>query len=416
MPFSNEFDIVYGAIKESLTDSEYICKRVDEIGGSIPIINKILVEILKSQFIIADLTGCNPNVFYELGISHTFKDAENIFLIKEKGAKVPFDITHLTYLEYDRQNLKYMISQLMETMSKNKHISEFYEALNICGVIDYAHENQDEFIEIVKELMDGSLITITAILSCDDSVDANEAETALKSIRFNLRRNLSKYESGTLSQILNFYFELLLACSNCGFAFAEQMADELINDFFNASDLTTNEVISSQTDFALKFAKSCKQLNIVMPWIITYFKRSKFASVDLNRYKLESFLLTTNFSEINSIICNAMRDKDCHVREHLSDIIGEKRLSEAKEILCHQLICEENYYTAGSIIGSLGKLNAKEGVDVISNWISEHEAEILKTKAYFVLNRTRIALAQLDQKALLEFDSKYKVYLHDYPL
>ena len=101
MPFSEEFDIVYGAIKNSLTMDNYICTRVDEISGSTPVINKILVEILKSQFIIADLTGCNPNVFYELGVAQVFKDAQNIFLLKQKNSKVPFDITHLTYMEYD---------------------------------------------------------------------------------------------------------------------------------------------------------------------------------------------------------------------------------------------------------------------------------------------------------------------------
>ena len=81
MPFSEEFDLIYGEIKESLSRSNYICIRVDEISGSIPIINKILTEILKAQFVIADLTNCNPNVFYELGIAHTFKDAENIFFL-----------------------------------------------------------------------------------------------------------------------------------------------------------------------------------------------------------------------------------------------------------------------------------------------------------------------------------------------
>ena len=58
-----------------------------------PIINKILVEILKAQFIIVDLSESNPNVFYELGIAHTFKDAQNIFLLKNRNSKVPFDIT-----------------------------------------------------------------------------------------------------------------------------------------------------------------------------------------------------------------------------------------------------------------------------------------------------------------------------------
>ena len=107
MPFADDFDIVYGELKSLLGKDGYVCTRVDEIAGSTPIINKILTELLKAQFIIVDLTNCNPNVFYELGIAHTFKDAENIFLLKQKGTSVPFDITHLTYMEYEKDNLKY---------------------------------------------------------------------------------------------------------------------------------------------------------------------------------------------------------------------------------------------------------------------------------------------------------------------
>lgn len=90
MPFDKIFDLVYGTIKNELQDNGYICNRADEICGSKPIMNKILTEILKSQYIIADLTNLNPNVFYELGIAHTFKDAQNILLIKQKGFKCPF--------------------------------------------------------------------------------------------------------------------------------------------------------------------------------------------------------------------------------------------------------------------------------------------------------------------------------------
>lgn len=414
MPFAEEFDIVYGAIKNSLSDSEYICTRVDEISGSTPIINKILVEILKAQFIVADLTGSNPNVFYELGVAHTFKDAQNIFLIKEKGVKVPFDITHLTYIEYDKRNLKYMISQLKQSMSENKYISEFYEALNVCGIIDYAHENQDEFIEILKDLIGPNMPIFTDILNFDDSIDADDAEHALSFLRMQIKKCLNKLEYKTLCQVLNFYYELLLASNR--FKFVEYMSYDMMDSFFDTCNLSEKEIISLTTDFALKFARACKQVNIVMPWIISYFKKSKSATVDLNRYKLESFLLTTNFKEVNEIICDAMRDKDCHVREHLADIIGEKKLHQAAEILGKQLIFEGNYHTAVSIIAALGKLNSKESLALIKEWLATHEEDIISTKNFFVLKHMRIAIAQIDRCYLEEFENKYIKYLSEFIL
>lgn len=63
----------------------------------------------------------------------------------------------------------------------------------------------------------------------------------------------------------------------------------ILSDFFSMSNLSDSEITAFQTDCALKFANNKVQLNIVMPWIIAYFKKSKFANIDLNRYRLESF-------------------------------------------------------------------------------------------------------------------------------
>ena len=47
-------------------------------------------EILRARFVIADLTGSNPNVFYELGIAHALK--RNVVLLKRSGSVVPLDL------------------------------------------------------------------------------------------------------------------------------------------------------------------------------------------------------------------------------------------------------------------------------------------------------------------------------------
>ena len=93
------------------------------------------------------MTNCNPNVFYELGIAHTLKSAENIFLIKQKGASVPFDVTHLTYHEYETNNLRYLAAILKQSLRERKYASDFDELLNIKGIIDYLHDDQYEFID-----------------------------------------------------------------------------------------------------------------------------------------------------------------------------------------------------------------------------------------------------------------------------
>ena len=409
MPFSEEFDIVYGAIKNGLSD-KYVCSRVDEVTGSTPIINKILVEILKSQFIIVDLTNGNPNVFYELGIAHTFKDAQNIFLLKDKNYKVPFDITHLTYLEYDRKNLKYVIAQLKEAISENKYISDFYEALNAHGIIPFQHDNQEYAIELLTELIGEHLPIVTDLLNYCCTLSGEKIVKTLLYVSSEIKKELTRSDASTTSQLMDFYFELLLSANQ--YCNIESMLCEILDGtYWINTEISNKELISLQTDCALKFARKHQRLNITMPWIINYFKQSRFATVDLNRYKLESFLMTNQYDEINRMIGDALCDTDAHIREHFSNIIGEKRLRGALDILTTQLLCEENYYTAASMIEAIGKIGAKSNSDVIRQWIFEHADEILKTKSYFVLRHTLIALTRLDADIASQFKQEYLQYL-----
>ena len=73
MPFSVEsLNIVFeDFVKPTLVDR---CKlrveRGDDLFGSNVIMDDIAKSIKRSRLIIADLTGKNPNVFYEVGIAH----------------------------------------------------------------------------------------------------------------------------------------------------------------------------------------------------------------------------------------------------------------------------------------------------------------------------------------------------------
>ena len=212
MPFADDFDIVYGELKSLLGKDGYVCTRVDEIAGSTPIINKILTELLKAQFIIVDLTNCNPNVFYELGIAHTFKDAENIFLLKQKGASVPFDITHLTYMEYEKDNLKYLAALLKQSLQKRKYVSEFDDILNIKGIIEYVHDNQDEFIDVLHDMIGDNMSYVIEIMQNIHSLEENHVLNIVDDFEKKLKNYVFLESHLWLSGLFNFYSELLIAC------------------------------------------------------------------------------------------------------------------------------------------------------------------------------------------------------------
>jgi hypothetical protein len=51
---------------------------------------------------VADVTGKNPNVFYELGIAHTV--GRDVIIITQNEQDVPFDIRNYQYFQYTANN------------------------------------------------------------------------------------------------------------------------------------------------------------------------------------------------------------------------------------------------------------------------------------------------------------------------
>lgn len=418
MPFKDEMDYVYGIIKQGLNKAGFICNRVDEIVGATPIINKILTEILRSRYIIADLTDCNPNVFYELGIAHSFKEAPNIIILKQQGVKVPFDITHLTYIEYDVNNAKFLTSAILKAIYDNSYLADFREALNIRGVISYVKNDEEAFITYIERNFQNNLSVLISVLNNEiNKFSAEDMENFIFQYENLLGKTILNESEEIINGLLLIYYEILISISK--FPVAEEAACRFLDDsLLNRLNVKAEKMLVWETDLAITLAKANRMTNIVLPWIIRYFSQTKTASVDLNRYKVEAFLMTCDNNKVNEIICNAIFDSNCYIREHMADIIGEKRLYEGEENLCRQLSSEENYFTAISIMEALGKLRIAKAIPFILNWVQEKEQNILSEKQYFVLKHARIALAKLvdtsDDKILTNFDQKYNRYLQDY--
>lgn len=99
MPFAKEFDEVYQAIKEACTSSGLNHRRADDIWEESTIIQDIFNLIFAAPIVIADLSGKNPNVLYEIGMAHTL--GKHVIPISQHIDDIPFDLRQhrtLTYL------------------------------------------------------------------------------------------------------------------------------------------------------------------------------------------------------------------------------------------------------------------------------------------------------------------------------
>lgn len=98
MPFDARFDPVYAALQSAATGLDMTCRRADDIWDHDHIIQDVVSLIGKAKVVICDLTGRNPNVFYEMGIAHTL--GRDVILITQTAADVPFDVAAIRHIWY----------------------------------------------------------------------------------------------------------------------------------------------------------------------------------------------------------------------------------------------------------------------------------------------------------------------------
>jgi len=100
MPFDSEFDEVYKLfITGALNEAGYDVFRADDLRSQRSILQDIISSIVSCDLIVADLTGANPNVFYELGLAHGLK--KPVILLTQDLSDIPFDLKPYRVLRYD---------------------------------------------------------------------------------------------------------------------------------------------------------------------------------------------------------------------------------------------------------------------------------------------------------------------------
>ena len=105
------FDVIKPLIEKEF---EISCYRVDEDVLPDRIDNKIYSYILRAAFVVAEVTTRNPNVLYELGLSHML-EKDCIILTQTPNSEVPFDINRISAEPYDNEEA--LRSYLRKTIS-----------------------------------------------------------------------------------------------------------------------------------------------------------------------------------------------------------------------------------------------------------------------------------------------------------
>ena len=101
MPFGGWFDDYYVSIyKPAIERAGLNPCRADDLYRPSTIVTDIWHYTQSAKLILADLSGKNANVFYELGLAHAL--AKPAILVTESMDDVPFDLRALRVLQYDK--------------------------------------------------------------------------------------------------------------------------------------------------------------------------------------------------------------------------------------------------------------------------------------------------------------------------
>jgi hypothetical protein len=122
MPFDAAFDDAYeAAIKPACEAAGAYAERVDDQIFQGNILQRLYNQIAKADLIVADTTGRNVNVLYEIGYAHGLR--KDVILVTRGNSDVVFDPTRHPQIVYERLvdlrcELERKVRNVLETMEQ----------------------------------------------------------------------------------------------------------------------------------------------------------------------------------------------------------------------------------------------------------------------------------------------------------
>lgn len=97
MPFREEILALFDELKRRFEEKCVFCHAGD-LDNQRNILKNIVDGIDQADIVIADLTGLNPNVFYELGLAHAMN--KKVIILVQGIDELPFDIRSYRAVDY----------------------------------------------------------------------------------------------------------------------------------------------------------------------------------------------------------------------------------------------------------------------------------------------------------------------------
>lgn len=135
--------------------------RIDHLNTSGMITEEILEHLKSSELVIADITGHNPNAFFEIGYRHALN--KPIIHLKSKHESIPFDIAQTRTFDYDLLDL----DSVAEVKKRLISTIESYGAISI---------NELDSIEDTDSAQNLNVIILQTLYDIQDNIENLKSE------------------------------------------------------------------------------------------------------------------------------------------------------------------------------------------------------------------------------------------------
>ena len=114
IPYRPEFDAIKAATQEAALAANFRCEITGDLASPGAIMDQVWQGIRGADVVVADITGHNPNVMYELGLAAALgKEA----IIATQEQQLPFDLRHWRTIKYQPDRIDHLRTHLEASFS-----------------------------------------------------------------------------------------------------------------------------------------------------------------------------------------------------------------------------------------------------------------------------------------------------------
>jgi hypothetical protein len=132
-------------IEPVMAELGYETVRADRISQPGLITHQVIEHLIDDELVVADLTGSNPNVFYELAIRHATR--KPIVIMIEAGERIPFDVNQSRVIQFTYKDLdsvdacKKELERQVKTLEVNP--ANFFTPVSVSIDLKAMHESDN---------------------------------------------------------------------------------------------------------------------------------------------------------------------------------------------------------------------------------------------------------------------------------